>query len=127
MHATDANTDCLTSLTSVLMVIVQKQIQFTSFSGVIFMATPVNRFVTSLPQTEKLAARYERTMARLEQITRAGYQVKFQWECEFDNAGIATPELLAQTTVCKSPLCTGVEPRPCVYTIMPGKARLFSM
>ena len=27
---------------------------------------------------DTLAARYEQTMARLEQITRAGYQVKFQ-------------------------------------------------
>jgi len=52
-HApTDANTLCFNCLTSVLMVIVQKQIQFTSFSGVIFMAAPVNRFVTSFPQTE---------------------------------------------------------------------------
>jgi hypothetical protein len=125
--ATDANTDCLNCLTSVLMVIVQRRKHFTSFLASIGMAAPVNRFVTSLPQTEKLAARYERTMARLEQITRAGYQVKVQWECEFDNAGIATPELLAHTTVCKSPLCTRVEPTPCVYTIRPGKARLFSM
>jgi G:T-mismatch repair DNA endonuclease (very short patch repair protein) len=30
---------------------------------------------------DNLAARYERTMARLEQITRAGYQVKVQWQC----------------------------------------------
>ena len=53
-----------------------------------------------------LAARFEQTMARLEQIIRAGYHVKFQWECEFDNDGIATPELLVHPTVCKSPLCT---------------------
>jgi len=45
-------------------------------------------------------------MARLEQIPRPGYQVNFQWECEFDNSGISTPELLAHTTVSKSPLCT---------------------
>jgi hypothetical protein len=55
---------------------------------------------------DTLAARYELTMPRLEQITRAGYQVKVQWECAFDDAGIATPELLAHPTVCKSPLCT---------------------
>ena len=30
---------------------------------------------------DKLAARYERTMSRLEQITREGYQVKIEWEC----------------------------------------------
>jgi len=55
---------------------------------------------------DTLAARYEQTMARLEQISRAGYQVKIQWDCEYDNAGIATPELLEHRTVCKSPLCT---------------------
>ena len=55
---------------------------------------------------DTLAARYEQTMARLEQITRAGYQVKVQWKCLFDDAGIATPELLAHPTVCKTPLCT---------------------
>ena len=37
---------------------------------------------------DSLAERYERTMSRLEQITQAGYHVKIQWECEFDNAGI---------------------------------------
>jgi len=42
----------------------------------------------------------------MEQITRAGYQVKDQWECEFEDASIATPELFALPTVCQSPLCT---------------------
>jgi len=45
-------------------------------------------------------------MARLEEITRAGYKVKVQWECEFDDAGVEAPELLAYPTVCQSPLCT---------------------
>jgi len=36
---------------------------------------------------DKLAERYERTMWRLEQITRADYLVKVQLECEFDDAG----------------------------------------
>ena len=88
------------------MVIVQKIIQFMSSLGVIGIAAPVNCFVTSLPQTETLAARYEQTMARLEQITRAGYKVKVQWEYAFDDAGEAKPELLAHSTVCNSPLCT---------------------
>ena len=39
---------------------------------------------------------------RLEQITRAGYQVKVQWECEFEES----PELLAHPIVRQSPLCT---------------------
>ena len=51
---------------------------------------------------DTLAERYERTMARLEQITRAGYQVKVQWECEFEER----PELLAHPIVRQSPLCT---------------------
>ena len=33
---------------------------------------------------DTLAERYERTMARIEQIARAGYLVMVQWECEFD-------------------------------------------
>jgi len=31
-----------------------------------------------------LAERYMGTMKRIEEITRAGYQVEVQWECEFD-------------------------------------------
>jgi len=34
---------------------------------------------------DTLAERYERTMSRLEQMTREGYQVKMEWECEFDD------------------------------------------
>ena len=37
-----------------------------------------------------LAERYERTMSRLEQITRAVYQVKVQWEREYEEK----PDLL---------------------------------
>ena len=55
---------------------------------------------------DSLATRYEQTMARLVQITRAGYQFKDQWECEFDDVCRAIPVLLAQPTVCKSPLFT---------------------
>jgi hypothetical protein len=33
---------------------------------------------------DTLYQRYEQTMARLEQIKNAGYQVEVQWECEFD-------------------------------------------
>ena len=42
----------------------------------------------------------------MEQITRAGYQVQVKCVCGFDNTGIATAELLAHPTVCKSALCT---------------------
>jgi len=46
------------------------------------------RDVTTL-SGDTLAERYERTMARLELITRAGYQVKVQWECEFEETRTA--------------------------------------
>jgi len=57
---------------------------------------------------DTLAERHERTMSRLEQMTRVGYQVKVQWECEFDNAGIVKqkPELLTHPIVRPTPLCT---------------------
>jgi len=40
---------------------------------------------------DTLAESYERTMSSLEQITREGYLVKFQWEYEVDEAGIVRP------------------------------------
>jgi len=48
-----------------------------------------------------LAECYERTMSIIEQITRAGYQVKVQWECEFDASKIIEqkPELLTHPIV----------------------------
>jgi len=47
-------------------------------------------------------------MTRLEQIMHLGYQVKFQWECEFDDAGIVSqkPEFLTHPIVEQSPLQT---------------------
>jgi len=55
---------------------------------------------------DTLAERYERTMSRLERITQAGYQVKIQWECEFDETGIVNqkPELLTHPIVEQFPL-----------------------
>jgi len=41
-------------------------------------------------------------MSRLEQITRTGYQVKVQWECEFEEK----PELHTHPVVRSSPLRT---------------------
>lgn len=57
---------------------------------------------------ETFAERYKRTMTRLEHITRAVYQVRIQWECEFDEAGIVqqTAELLTHPIVEQSPLNT---------------------
>jgi G:T-mismatch repair DNA endonuclease (very short patch repair protein) len=53
---------------------------------------------------DTLSERYKRTMSRFEQITRAGYLVKIQWECEFVDAG--RPKLLVHPIVKQSPLCT---------------------
>ena len=71
-----------------------------------------------------LAECYERTMSIIEQITRAGYQVKVQWECEFDASKIIEqkPELLTHPIAMHSPRNTrdalyGVEPRPCAFII----------
>jgi G:T-mismatch repair DNA endonuclease (very short patch repair protein) len=56
---------------------------------------------------DTLSDRYEKTMARLEQITRAGYDVETIWECEFDEGILAHhPELQVSPMVEDSPLNT---------------------
>jgi G:T-mismatch repair DNA endonuclease (very short patch repair protein) len=57
---------------------------------------------------ETLAERYERTMSRIEQITRSGYKVTVMWEFEFDEAGIVQqkPELLTHPVMYNTPLTT---------------------
>jgi len=57
---------------------------------------------------DTLAKRYERTISRLEQITRSGYLVKVQLECDFEKSGIVKqkPELLKRHIVQQSPLDT---------------------
>jgi G:T-mismatch repair DNA endonuclease (very short patch repair protein) len=56
---------------------------------------------------DMLADRYERTMARLAQITQAGYQVEVKWECDFDGGTLAAhPELKTQQIVRHGPLNT---------------------
>jgi hypothetical protein len=37
---------------------------------------------------ETLAERYEQTLSKIEQIKKADYQLKIQWECRFDEAKI---------------------------------------
>ena len=51
---------------------------------------------------DTLAERCERTMSRLEQITRTGFQVKMQWECEFEEK----PDLLTHPIVRQTSLRT---------------------
>ena len=49
---------------------------------------------------DTLAQRYERTIAGLEQITQAGYQVEVEWECDFDKGILADhPELKTHSVV----------------------------
>jgi G:T-mismatch repair DNA endonuclease (very short patch repair protein) len=56
---------------------------------------------------DTLAERYEKTMTRSEQITRAGYQVEIQWECEFDEGILSHhPELQTHPLVEQSLLNT---------------------
>ena len=82
---------------------------------------------------DTLADRYERTMARLKQITQAGYQVEVQWECDFDKGILADhPELKTHSIVHHSPLNTqealyGAEPRPCGSITKQETERPFSM
>ena len=54
---------------------------------------------------ETLAERYEQTLARIELTKRAGYHVKIQWECKFDEAKIVEqkPELLVHSIVKHAP------------------------
>jgi len=67
---------------------------------------------------DTLAKRYQGTITRLEQITRAGYQVKVQWECEFEEK----LELFTHSIVRQTPLCTrDVGRRPCVSILSARK------
>jgi G:T-mismatch repair DNA endonuclease (very short patch repair protein) len=46
-------------------------------------------------------------MARLSQITQAGYQVEVKWECDFDEGILAVhPELKTHPIVQQDPLNT---------------------
>jgi hypothetical protein len=65
---------------------------------------------------DTLAERYERTMARKEQIAGAGYRVEVQWECELDET-IPVAELQTHPSMQQTPLkpvtpYTGVGQRP---------------
>ena len=55
---------------------------------------------------DTLADRYAQTMARIEQITHAGYQVKVEWECVFDDVLQQNPDLRTHTIVAQTPLRT---------------------
>jgi hypothetical protein len=42
---------------------------------------------------DTLSERYKQTLSRIEQIKWAGYHVKIQWNCKFDEAKIVKPKL----------------------------------
>jgi hypothetical protein len=89
------------------MVTVPKQERFSSLMGVYGMVMSVCPTVITYNGGQTLVQRYETTMAKLEQITRAGYEVEIQWECEFDKHILPLhPELLTDPMVLHSPLNT---------------------
>ena len=109
MPETDANTDCLNYRRTVWTVNVMRQGPCTSFWVAIFTVIPVAPFRDHRTSgDDTLVERYERTMNRIEQIAGAGYKVKIQWECEFDDAKILDEklELLTHPIVQHSPLKT---------------------
>ena len=61
------------------------------------------RDVKTLASGQTLAEQYEQTLARIELLTRAGYTVKVQWECEFE--GVAD-DLRAHPIVRHAPMNT---------------------
>jgi G:T-mismatch repair DNA endonuclease (very short patch repair protein) len=60
-----------------------------------------------------MTERYERTMASIEELTRASYLVKIQWECAWDESKMVEqkPELLTHTIVQQNHL----NPRNALY------------
>jgi hypothetical protein len=53
---------------------------------------------------DTLSQRYEQTLARIEQINRAGYQVEIKWECDINEGILARhPEFKAHPLVQQSP------------------------
>ena len=86
------------------------------------MSILVNRFEMLKRWVETLSERYERTMARIEQISQAGYQVKIQCGCEFDESGIVNqkPELLTHPIVEQWPLHTR-------YALYGGRSHAFTL
>ena len=60
------------------------------------------RDVKTLTSGETLAERYEQMLARIERLKRAGYNVKVQWECEFEGVD----DLLTHPIVRHEPMNT---------------------
>jgi hypothetical protein len=72
-------------------------------------------------------------MARLEMITRAGYQVYLQWECEFEryilpqHTGLKARPLVHQAPLNTPVELTGVAQKSCASTTKIVKAKQFTI
>jgi len=86
---------------------------------------PFRDFITLNGYT--LAEQHERTMARLEQMTRAGYLFEVQWESEFEDAGMPAHPLVKHNPLRTRDALYGPELRPCFYTIRHWRMRLYYM
>ena len=90
------------------------------------------RDVTTL-RGDTLAERYEKTMARLQQLTSVGYTVEVVWECQFDRDILPHhPEHLQHPIVQSGRLNTrdalyGFEPRPWFSIIRSVRGRRFNI
>jgi hypothetical protein len=73
--------------------------------------------VKTLTSGEALAERYEHTLARIEQLKRAGYNVKVRWECEFEGADDLQTHPVRHEPIKTREALYGVGPKPCVFTI----------
>jgi glucose dehydrogenase len=106
MLETDANKDLLNYRITVSTVTVQKLEPYTNFWDAKIMAVCQPFGDVKTLGGETLSERYEQTLSRIEQIKRAGYQLKIQWEYKFGEAKIVEhkPELLVHPTVKHAPL-----------------------
>jgi len=76
------------------------------------------RDVKTLASGETLAERYEQTLARIEQLKIAGYNVRVQWECEFEGADdLRTHPIVRHDQMITRDALYGAAPRPCVFNI----------
>ena len=81
-------------------------------TGTVIRACRLETHIACVVDT--LAERYEQIMSFVERITRAGYQVKVQWECEFEPHEDTRVEE-ENLPLRKRDTLYGGRPRPCGY------------
>ena len=110
-----------------------QKIYCTSFSGFIFLAAPVKRFVTSLLQTETylrsdMYRQWHDWSRYLVPDTRSIFSGSVNLIILVYLHPNCLPTQQCPRVLCvPGTLCTVVKQRTCYYTIRPGKARLFIM